>query len=303
MSALLAVALAAVAAWCVLRVLLPSLRRLLLDQPNVRSSHSLPIPRGGGIAFVFVASTTSAISFVFYSLFGQPGLAGSQLAMVILPLLLLPLAVVGFLDDRHNLPVSLRYAVQLGSALLLILASPLSLPWLGLSLLLIAVTGVINFTNFMDGLDGLVAGCMAVAIGALSLDLNAPWSLWALVGSLLGFLFWNWSPAKVFMGDVGSTFLGGGVCGFGLTGFQLERCVLLPPHSHSSACRCLPLCTSPSSGRSARLPSPPPSSVSAAATGRLASLPCLSLLHLGDSVAGRGHAHRRPAVGFVSVRC
>jgi UDP-N-acetylmuramyl pentapeptide phosphotransferase/UDP-N-acetylglucosamine-1-phosphate transferase len=60
----------------------------------------------------------------------------------------------------------------------------------------------------MDGLDGLVAGCMAVTIAALAIALAAPWPIWALVGSLLGFLLWNWSPAKVFMGDVGSTFLG-----------------------------------------------------------------------------------------------
>jgi UDP-N-acetylmuramyl pentapeptide phosphotransferase/UDP-N-acetylglucosamine-1-phosphate transferase len=77
-----------------------------------------------------------------------------------------------------------------------------------LVLLVIAVTAVINFTNFMDGLDGLVAGCMAVAFAALAIKLAAPWPLWALVGALLGFLLWNWSPAKVFMGDVGSTFLG-----------------------------------------------------------------------------------------------
>jgi UDP-N-acetylmuramyl pentapeptide phosphotransferase/UDP-N-acetylglucosamine-1-phosphate transferase len=60
----------------------------------------------------------------------------------------------------------------------------------------------------MDGLDGLVAGCLAVTIAALATALAAPWPLWALVGALLGFLLWNWSPAKVFMGDVGSTFLG-----------------------------------------------------------------------------------------------
>jgi UDP-N-acetylmuramyl pentapeptide phosphotransferase/UDP-N-acetylglucosamine-1-phosphate transferase len=60
----------------------------------------------------------------------------------------------------------------------------------------------------MDGLEGLVAGCMALSIAALAIALAAPWPLWALVGALLGFLLWNWSPAKVFMGDVGSTFLG-----------------------------------------------------------------------------------------------
>jgi UDP-N-acetylmuramyl pentapeptide phosphotransferase/UDP-N-acetylglucosamine-1-phosphate transferase len=118
------------------------------------------------------------------------------------------LAVVGFLDDRHNLPARWRYGIQLATALLLLLLSPLGLGFWWVPLLLIAVTAVINFTNFMDGLDGLVAGCMAVALAAIALPLGAPLPLWALVGGVLGFLLWNWSPAQVFMGDVGSTFLG-----------------------------------------------------------------------------------------------
>jgi UDP-N-acetylmuramyl pentapeptide phosphotransferase/UDP-N-acetylglucosamine-1-phosphate transferase len=127
-------------------------------------------------------------------------------------LLALPLALVGFLDDRRNLPATWRYGVQLATALVVVLASPLVPPSVGLLpllvLLMIAVTAVINFTNFMDGLDGLVAGCMAVAMTASAIQLSAPWPIWALVGALLGFLIWNWSPATVFMGDVGSTFLG-----------------------------------------------------------------------------------------------
>jgi UDP-N-acetylmuramyl pentapeptide phosphotransferase/UDP-N-acetylglucosamine-1-phosphate transferase len=96
--------------------------------------------------------------------------------------------------------------------LVVVLTSPLVVPSVCLLLLLvvllIAVTAVINFTNFMDGLDGLVAGSMAVAMTAAAIHVAAPWPIWALVGALLGFLLWNWSPAKVFMGDVGSTFLG-----------------------------------------------------------------------------------------------
>lgn len=203
--------------------LVPFLRRCLLDLPNARSSHSQPTPRGGGVAFVSVAAASGAIGWLAASI-AQSGIVGGQLAMLVLPLLTLPLAVVGFFDDRHNLPPSLRYGAHLATALLLILLSPLAralpdaqavsgqlgwlLPLLALTLLLIAVSAVINFTNFMDGLDGLVTGCMIVAIAALALDLAAPWPLWALVGALLGFLPWNWSPAKVFMGDVGSTFLG-----------------------------------------------------------------------------------------------
>jgi UDP-N-acetylmuramyl pentapeptide phosphotransferase/UDP-N-acetylglucosamine-1-phosphate transferase len=163
--------------------------------------------------------------------------------MAALPLLALPLAVVGFLDDRHNLSSGLRYGVQLATALLVILMSPLPLPWLALPLLLIAVTAVINFTNFMDGLDGLVAGCMAVAIGALAIALSAPLLVWALVGSLLGFLLWNWSPAKVFMGDVGSTFLGAVFAGLVLqapTGPEALGLLLVVTPLLGDACLCVP---------------------------------------------------------------
>jgi Fuc2NAc and GlcNAc transferase len=198
----LAVVLATAITWLLLGALIPFLRRRLLDQPNARSSHRRPTPRGGGLAFVMVASAASALAVAL----SPPAAPWPQL----LPLLALPLAVVGLLDDRHNLPAGLRYGAQLITALLLILVSPMAaaLPLPALALLLIAVTAVINFTNFMDGLDGLVAGCMAVAISAQAIALAAPWTIWALVGGLLGFLLWNWSPSRVFMGDVGSTFLG-----------------------------------------------------------------------------------------------
>jgi UDP-N-acetylmuramyl pentapeptide phosphotransferase/UDP-N-acetylglucosamine-1-phosphate transferase len=182
----------------------------LLDQPNQRSSHSQPTPRGGGVAFVVVSFCSSAIAL----LCSQGFTATSTIFLAT------PQAVVGLFDDRHNLPASWRYGIQLFTAALILSSSPLvqrfgygvaPVSWLILlllALLAIAVTGVINFTNFMDGLDGLVAGCMVVAISALAIALAAAWPVWALVGALLGFLLWNWSPAKVFMGDVGSTFLG-----------------------------------------------------------------------------------------------
>jgi len=216
-------AVGAAVSWLLLWALLPQLRRRLLDRPNARSSHRQPTPRGGGLAFVLVAAGASVLAIAVR----PPAAPLPELLPQFLPLLALPLALVGFLDDRHNLPASWRYGVQLATALLLTLVSPLarglpaglgrSLPhglgWLlvllAAALVLIAVTAVINFTNFMDGLDGLVAGCMAIAIVAAAAQLPGPvWSLGALVGALLGFLGWNWSPAKVFMGDVGSTFLG-----------------------------------------------------------------------------------------------
>ena len=204
------VLLAACCSFLLLRVLIPQLRCLLLDEPNSRSSHRQPTPRGGGISFVAVSSLSS-----FIALF-----SGDGFPTAVLPLLSFPLAFVGLVDDRHNLPSLWRYGVQLFTAALILGVSPLVkervpaliagnwLITLALIFLVIAITAVINFTNFMDGLDGLVGCCMLVSIAAVAFSLKAPWSIWALVGSLLGFLFWNWSPAKVFMGDVGSTFLG-----------------------------------------------------------------------------------------------
>lgn len=188
---LLQLLLAAASSWLLLAGLIPLLQRRLLDTPNARSSHSQPTPRGGGVAFVIVA----CIAWV---------VIGSWTL-----LLCLPLALVGLLDDSCGLPVGLRYGAQFATAGLLLQHA--SLPgaasfWWWVLPLLIAATAVINFTNFMDGLDGLVASCMVVLLTTAALG-SSP-DLWPLVGALLGFLYWNWSPAKVFMGDAGSTFLG-----------------------------------------------------------------------------------------------
>ena len=198
LSAAIPAGLAALSSWLLLRALIPHLRRRLLDQPNSRSSHHHPTPRGGGSVVVLLAGIAAGLG---WRQFGPTPLG-------LLSLITLPLALVGLLDDRFDLPASWRYGLQLLTAAALVLVSPLAVPWLAWPLLLIAVTAVINFTNFMDGLDGLVAGCLAVALATAALQLAAPWPLWALVGALCGFLLWNWAPARVFMGDVGSTFLG-----------------------------------------------------------------------------------------------
>jgi UDP-N-acetylmuramyl pentapeptide phosphotransferase/UDP-N-acetylglucosamine-1-phosphate transferase len=243
-----AVALGAAASWALLCMLLPQLRRRLLDQPNARSSHRLPTPRGGGLAFVLVASTASVLAIAI------PAASWTQRLPGLLPLLTLPLALVGVLDDRHNLPASWRYGVQLATALLITFLSPLAqrlsvgLGWwllpLVVALLLIAVTAVINFINFMDGLDGLVAGCLAIAIAAGTSQLPTPTEpLWALVGALFGFLAWNWSPAKVFMGDVGSTFLGAVFAGLVLQASSWPEALgllLVATPLLGDACLCVP---------------------------------------------------------------
>ena len=206
-TSVLAFFLAAIFSWALLRVFMPTLSTRLLDQPSARSSHYQPTPRGGGLAFVLVSSVASSLACLVMLHTPSP-----PLPLVAAPLLALPLALVGFLDDLYSLQATLRYSVQFATALCVTLLSPLvGRPFGFLALLVlmsIAITALINFTNFMDGLDGLVAGCMTVAISVAAIQLAAPWPIWALVGALLGFLFCNWCPAQVFMGDVGSTFLG-----------------------------------------------------------------------------------------------
>jgi Fuc2NAc and GlcNAc transferase len=191
--------LAALLSGLLVAALLPWLRRSLLDQPNARSSHQQATPRGGGLAFVIVGSLLTA------------GLGRGTMASLV-PLLCCPLALVGLLDDRFNLPAVLRYGAQLLTAAALVAVAQTPLPPWSWPLAMVAVTAVINFVNFMDGLDGLVTGC-ALVLFLLAGTLPGGGVLLPLAGSLLGFLPWNWSPARVFMGDVGSTWIGAVLAG------------------------------------------------------------------------------------------
>ncbi|MGF1479777.1 MAG: glycosyltransferase family 4 protein [Cyanophyceae cyanobacterium] len=177
----------------------------LLDIPNERSSHAHPTPRGGGLGFIIAFALTSVVAAV--TVFSVP---------VTLWLVLIPLTAVGILDDRQGVPAGVRYAVQLATAAVAVAGFGIDALFpqatgvaeLGaIALTLIGFTALINFYNFMDGLDGLVAGTTAVQLGFLAFTLNQPF-LWLLVAALLGFLRWNWSPAQIFMGDAGSTVLG-----------------------------------------------------------------------------------------------
>ncbi len=182
----------------------------LLDIPNERSSHTQPKPRGGGLGFIIAFALTSSLASALQSNFAFPN-------PTFVWLILTPLAIIGIIDDRRGVPASLRYLVQLVAAVVAIACfGTFPQPWLdfgtvgaiaSITLSAIAFTAMINFYNFMDGLDGLVAGVSAVQLSFLALYLNQP-LLFLLVAALLGFLWWNWSPAKIFMGDAGSTVLG-----------------------------------------------------------------------------------------------
>lgn len=210
---LLALVLSWVGIWTLRRHFAPR----FMDLPNQRSSHTMPTPRGGGIAFVaaFLAVLAVAASIV------PMADRGALPDFYRLGLVLLPLWLVGTVDDWRGVPAGVRYAVQLGSAGLAVywfgsfaalepVLDGIESPWPGALITAIAVTALINFYNFMDGLDGIVGGCSAVQLTFFALYLHQPvW--WLLVAALFAFLLWNWPPARVFMGDSGSTVLGGAV--------------------------------------------------------------------------------------------
>ena len=195
---LLAFVISACISWYFLKELIPFLKKSFIDKPNNRSSHNFPKPSAGGIPFVLTIT-------LFETFMGN-----------FQPLICLPLAIVGFCDDLRGMSKYLRYLFQVLTILLLILNSSIltllkenfqeiSLLFLILFLVFIG-TAIVNFTNFMDGSDGLVAGTMILIFFIASLLL--PNSYLVLSGSLIGFFYWNWYPSKVFMGDGGSTFLG-----------------------------------------------------------------------------------------------
>jgi UDP-N-acetylmuramyl pentapeptide phosphotransferase/UDP-N-acetylglucosamine-1-phosphate transferase len=182
-------------------------REHALDVPNARSSHSRPVPRGGGLAIILGFFAGLAVWLT------QPGAILSPRALGWLAGSLL-VAAVSFVDDLHPLPALPRLITHLLGALLLT-AAGVQQPEPGIIVLaFVYVVVLTNIYNFMDGIDGLatsqaiIAGC-GLAIGGLMVGnplLSVGGSL--LAAASLGFLAYNHPPAKLFMGDVGSTFLG-----------------------------------------------------------------------------------------------
>jgi len=211
-----------------------ALRSGLMDHPSERSSHTRPTPRGGGAAIVagFIAS------LLWLSLAG--GFAAREAAALAFGAL--AVAGVGALDDRFTLPARARLVVHFAAAGVAVAViggitwrtsgSPGAAEiWAGRVFAVLAIVWAINLFNFMDGIDG-IASSEAVFIAGAGALLN--WYLGG-EGSLTvaflcaaaasaGFLVWNWPPASIFMGDVGSGFLGFVLSALGL--IAVERAVL-----------------------------------------------------------------------------
>lgn len=189
--------------------ILYSLRKNIIDKPNARSSHAVSKPRGAGIAFVTVFS----LILLFYSM-------GSLLPA------LLAVAMVGWVDDNRDVSIKTRLMVQLLSMIYLFVyfsfeyidISLVSFDLVTITLLLLALVSsvwFINLFNFMDGIDGIAASEAITTLLFSGLILYFVYQetliskiLLLMSVSALAFLMFNWQPAKAFMGDVGSGFLG-----------------------------------------------------------------------------------------------
>jgi len=190
-------------------------RREILDLPNERSSHTDPTPRGGGIAVMAVALPLWAVAAVFTQA-PAPGAA-------VVPACALGLAVLSWFDDLHRLGVGFRLAGQAAAAAVALYFAPAGGPYFagalppGLDAVAAGILWVwfVNLFNFMDGIDGIAGVETAtVSVGLVLVAAMAglggatPLHAFVLAGAALGFLWWNWHPAQVFLGDVGSVPLG-----------------------------------------------------------------------------------------------
>ena len=185
-----------------------------------RRMHKKPTPRIGGLAIIF-GFTVATLCFAQPSrqLYGT--LAGAAI-----------IAVMGVIDDCKNLPAKLKFVIQIIAALVVVFAGDIKIDvftnpnflsdnpywvlpeWLSVTLTVIWIVFITNAVNFIDGLDGLAAGVSAIMsislvfisirVGEYSIAILGI----ALMGSCFGFLPFNFNPAKIFMGDTGSTFLG-----------------------------------------------------------------------------------------------
>ncbi len=182
----------------VYKIFIPVYRKNIIDIPNLRSSHKVAKPTGGGLIFALMTCLLDLFRNNYLSIIS------------------LPLSILGFIDDKKNISSILRFFSQFLTVLVLIfltmdhaiLIKILSEKYFLVLLipLTIFLTGIINFTNFMDGIDGLVAGSMLVIF--IFFSVKNDFLFLSIIPLLFAFLFYNWHPSKIFMGDSGSNFLG-----------------------------------------------------------------------------------------------
>lgn len=194
-----------------------AISRKLMDVPNARSSHVVATPRGGGVAIVvaFIVSLVFlyAAGLITPSVFFASAGAG------------LSIALIGFMDDHEHIAARWRLLGHFAAAAWLLgwtgglpavslFGGYVDMGWTGHVLTVFYLVWLINLYNFMDGIDGIASvEAICACLGACLLYWLAGldgliWAPLLLAASVAGFLYWNFPPAKIFMGDAGSGFLG-----------------------------------------------------------------------------------------------
>lgn len=216
-------------------ILVPFVKKIAIyigamDEPNARKIHKVAMPRLGGLAIY--------ISFLFgYILYGQ---ISTQMISILIGSFLL--VITGIFDDIKSVPARYKFLVQIVSATIVVVYGKLGfdeLTFLGLNfyfpqfvndiLAIFFIVGITNAINLIDGLDGLSSGISAIyflTIAIIAIILNRMGGLdiilcLIMLGATLGFLCHNFPPAKIFMGDTGSLFLGFMISVIALLGYKV----------------------------------------------------------------------------------
>ncbi|MFC4303477.1 glycosyltransferase family 4 protein [Cohnella boryungensis] len=233
-----------IAAMVLALVLTPLVKKLAykvgaIDVPNQRKVHTRTMPRLGGVG-IYAAFT---ISLLIIMPWVPEGLLSSYDRNLISALLVggTLIVLLGALDDKYDLNAKLKLLVQIGAACIVVFGfgvkiNLLNIPfgsamqplgeWLSIALTILWIVGVTNAINLIDGLDGLAAGVSGIAIATILVMgivmSNEAVILLAslLLGSIGGFLFFNFHPAKIFMGDSGALFLGFALATLSMLGFK-----------------------------------------------------------------------------------
>ncbi|MNH84361.1 putative undecaprenyl-phosphate N-acetylglucosaminyl 1-phosphate transferase [compost metagenome] len=210
----------------------------VVDVPNARKVHTRVMPRLGGLGIYlsFVIGLVALLPFIPDSYISSRDLdfVGAFLVggtMIVL---------LGALDDRFDLSAKLKLLIQIATACVVVFGFDIKIEfanipfhtyssvetWMSIPFTILWIVGVTNAINLIDGLDGLAAGVSAIAIGTIAVmafimgnEITAVLCL-LLLGSILGFLYFNFHPAKIFMGDSGSLFLGFSLALLSLLGFK-----------------------------------------------------------------------------------
>lgn len=194
-----------------------ALARSIIDVPNARSSHSVPTPRGGGVAIVLAFLVTLPFFWLTQAVSPEMLIATGGAGSLI--------AIIGFMDDHGHIAARWRllghftasaWALFWLSGLppLTVFGMAVDLGWVGSVLAAFYLVWMLNLYNFMDGIDGIasieaICACLGSSlIYWLSGHENQIFLPLCLALAVAGFLFWNFPPARIFMGDAGSGFLG-----------------------------------------------------------------------------------------------